>query len=666
MKRALTLFTFVICGVTAIANVNTTAEKIYKYVPFEVGDVKAKGWLLEQMNTDLIEGYLSCFGEICPYINQDIFNSQRVLSNSSFEDYPHLNTWWGAEEEAYLKDGILRMAIQSGHQYYLAKAAQWMERLLKYQDDDGYIGMYKAGSEVDTRHNHSGENGELWVQSRIFSAMLSWYEYTKDTRFLEAVEQATQLSINEFSKQNVFPSHALKGGISHAVGFFDTLEWLYRLTGKEVYKEFAKKMYQDFNDTPPRDNDLTIENLLKEDKRFLKHTPHIAEGLYMPQFVASLYGDEQLQKVADIALVKTQYHSTPGGGIVGSENVAGRRGTADMPREYCGLPEVMYSLNRILSLTGNTETADMVERVVYNAAQGARLPDLKGLQYLSKDNRVEIIKEDHGGRSAYDANRFEVKAKNIDTGEFIQGAVCCVTSASRVLPYFIDGLWMRSIVDNGVVAMQYAPNEINFEIDNTRISIEEQTNYPFSDDITFKINTEKTIFFNLYLRVPDGAIDVKVDKIKGMSVNVEDDFVILNKRWGSGDEVNIHFEFAVEMIEQPQSESVMGGGMMLKRGALLYSLKFPHELKELYDYNNTGYYRYDVITLDKTGWDYSIDPKEEFTLKVNEDADYNKPWFESPIYLEGNLIDTNGERKRVRLVPEGSTILRRVVFPLVN
>ncbi|MFI3259953.1 MAG: glycoside hydrolase family 127 protein [Rikenellaceae bacterium] len=636
--------------------------------PFRVGDVKAKGWLLEQINTDLNEGYLSCFDHICPYINQDIFNSQRVLSESAFKDYPYLNTWWGAEEEAYLKDGILRMAIQSGHQYYLAKAGQWMERLLKYQDEDGYIGMYLSGDEENTRYNHKGgDNGELWVQSRIFSALLSWYEYTNDSRFLEAVDRAAQLSIKEYTEQSVFPAGGRYGGISHAVGFFDSLEWLYRLTGNSLYKEFAKKMYQDFNDTPPRDNDLTIENLLKEDVPFDKHTPHIAEGLYMAQYVASLYNDAELQRVADIALTKTQHHSTPGGGIVGDENVKGRQGTVDMYREYCGLPELMYSLNRILTLTGNTETADMVERVIYNAAQGARLPDLKGLQYLSSDNRVEINKDEHAGRLAYDANRYESNnGKNLKEGVFRQGAVCCVTSAARVIPYFIDGMWMRSVADGGVVAMQYAPTEISFEIDNTNVNIDQQTNYPFSDDVTFVVNAEKPLTFNLHLRIPDGAVGVDVQKVKGLKVTKSDDFVILSKRWGSNDEVKVSFEFEVEKIEQPDSKSVKGGGLMLKRGALLYSLQFPHKLVELYDYNNTGYYPYDVVTLDKRGWDYSIDPKAEFTLKTNDKADYNKPWFDSPVYLEGNLVDANGQEQKVRLVPEGSTILRRVAFPLVN
>lgn len=74
-------------------------------------------------------------------------------------------------------------------------------------------------------------------------------------------------------------------------------------------------------------------------------------------------------------------------------------------------------------------------------------------------------------------------------------------------------------------------------------------------------------------------------------------------------------------------------------------------------------YRFDVKTLDKTGWDYAIDTSAMFSLETNENADFNKPWFEIPVSLKGSLIDRDGNNQLVKLVPEGCTILRRVTFP---
>ncbi|WP_303318326.1 beta-L-arabinofuranosidase domain-containing protein [Flavivirga abyssicola] len=648
---------------------NSKKETISKYQPkyelLEVGQVKATGWMLEQMNIDLSEGYLSSFHEICPYIDQDVFNAKRVNSIEKYPGYPKLGTWWGAEEEGYLKDGMLRMAIQSNNKEVLKRAEGWMERLLEYQGEDGYIGMYKDGDELDTRFNHSGDNGELWVQSRIMSPMLAWYEYTNDPRFLEAVERAVSLSIQKYDKSTHFahPNIQKGSGISHSVGFFDILEWLYRITGKQIYGDFAVRFYADFNESPTKDDEMTIKNLLDENLKFQAHTPHIVEGMYMPHLMAAITGGEDVKKASDMAIKKAWYHFTPGGGIVGDEDVKGREGTADTYREYCALPELVFSLNRVASISGNVSVGDMVERVVFNSAQGARLPDLAALQYLSNDNRVEINSCEHGGRLAYDANRAKCDDK-FDPNHFDQGAVCCVTSASRILPYFIDGMWMKTADKPGVVSMYYGPTTVEIEIEGVKVRIEEITNYPFSDEITFKLHVDKPLAFDFKLRIPEGADDIIIVNEDETIVKTKDsDFINLHKNWKNGDVVKIKFPFEVKKIDQPISKSVPRSGYFLQRGPLVYALPFPYELEKTLEYNNTGYYRYEVNTLDKTGWDYAIDKDTEFSLKEIPNADISKPWFKSPVYLEGNLLDINGESKKVKLVPEGCTVLRRVTFP---
>lgn len=644
--------------------VKTDTNYSPKYEILKVGQVKAKGWMLEQMNTDLSKGFLSYFHEICPYIDQDVFNSKRVNTFEKYPDYPNLGNWWGAEEEGYLKDGMLRMAIQSNNKKTLELAKGWMERLLKYQDKDGYIGMYKP----ETRFNHAADNGELWVQSRIMSPLLAWYEYTNDKRFLKAVERAVQLDIKHYSKRNYFanPNIGKGSGISHSIGFFDILEWLYRITGNQIYGDFAVKFYADFNETPTKDDEMTIKNLLDEDLDFQKHTPHIVEGLYVPSLNATITKDESSIKASKMAIKKAWYHFTPGGGIVGDEDVKGRRGTADTYREYCALPEMVFSLNRVAAISGQVEVGDMVERIVFNSAQGARLPNLTALEYLSNDNRVSINSCGHDGRLAYDANRAKC-SKASDLSTFDQGAVCCVTSASRILPYFIDGMWMKTTEALGIVAMYYGPSTVAIKLGDTKVKIEEITDYPFSDDITFKFSLDKPLTFDLKLRIPEGAEDILViDSPAQIKKVVNKDFVIINKEWHDGDLIKIKFPFNVKKIAQPRSKTVSNKGYYIQRGPLVFALPFSYELKKTLEYNNTGFYRYDVNTLDKTGWDYLISEESEFKLKKNIKANVKKPFDVSPVYLEGKLFDIKGKEQEVKLVPEGATVLRRVTFPLVH
>lgn len=635
-----------------------------KYEILKVGKVKVNGWMLEQMKTDLSVGFLSRFNEICPYIDQDVFNAKKVNSIEKYPDYPNLGTWWGAEEEGYLKDGMLRMAIQSNNTEILKRSKQWMDRLLEYQGKDGYIGMYKEGTEPNTRYNHSGDNGELWVQRCILSPMLAWYEYTNDKRYLDAVERAVILSINKYKKETSFahPNIQKGSGISHSVGFFDLLEWLYRITGKRVYGDFAVQFYTDFNENPTRDDEMTIKKLLDKDAKFIAHTPHIVEGMYLPHLMNALTGDIQAKKASEMAIEKAWYHFTPGGGIVGDEDVKGRRGSADTYREYCALPELVFSLNRVASISGQVGVGDMVERVVYNSAQGARLPNLTALEYLSKDNRVNINSCDQDGRVAYDANRTRCNMP-FDSIHYNQGAVCCVTSASRILPYFIDGMWMKTVNKPGLAAMYYGPVTLDVEIGETKLKVEEITNYPFSDEITFKFHLDKPIDFNFQLRIPEGANDIIINNAEKYTMSKDADFVYLNKIWKDGDVIKIKFPFDVKLISQPTSKSVPRTGFYVQRGPLVYSLPFPYELEKTVEYSKTGFYRYEVITKDETGWDYSMKKGTTFKLMKDKSANQNKPWFSSQVYLEGNLIDKEGNEKKVKLVPEGCTVLRRVTFP---
>lgn len=638
------------------------------YELLKVGEVKADGWMLEQMKQDLNTSYLGKFDKICPYIDQDVYNAKRVTSTERFKDYPDLSCWWGAEEEGYWKEGVLRMAVQSDNKKFLTLVKEWMERLLEYQDTDGYIGMYKGGDKPNTRFKHESENAELWCQKTIMLPMLAWYEYTGDKRFLDGVIKAVDFTMRHYKDRNIFKYKGPKrGGVSHAVGFVDAMEWLYRLTGDQKYLDFVVKMYRDYNECPPRDDDLTLAHLLDTERKLHKHTPHIAEGMYIPLMVAKITGKADVRKAADILQEKLDYHFTPGGGIVGDEDCGGQQGTADMYREYCGVVETVFSYNRVVMIDGDENLSDKVETMTFNALQGARLPDLRALEYLSSDNRLEINGCGHAGRLAYDANRFFVpRGTKFDPAKFRQDAVCCVTNAGRVLPFYIEGMWMKGKDRPSLYAMCYGPSVLNTTLAGRQVQIKQKTHYPFSDNVSFELSADRPIKYDLILRVPEGAEDIVVKNGSGAKVSRKGRFVILSKKWKSGDEVEISFPFTTQRVSQPISSTVPRPGFYLKRGALVYALAFPYELEESFEYNNTGYYRYEVKTLGRKGWDYSIDPQEEFTLHTRSGADCLRPWFKSPVVLKGKMVNSIGKKVDVELVPLGTTVLRRAVFPGVK
>ncbi len=633
-------------------------ELTMKLRPYGVGSVKAKGWMHEQMKQDLHEGFLGDYKAVCPLIDQDMFGKTKLKSNETLDVFPeNFRPWWSAEEEAYLKEGVMRMAILTDDHALLTKAKGWMDRILKFQEEDGYIGMYTKGDDEFSRYNHQAENAELWVQSRIFAAMLAWYEYTQDEVYLNAVIKAVGLSMNQYADRSYFKMAVDEagtkrggGGHSHSVGFCDTLLWLYRLTGESDYLTFFKTFYTWYNEDPPRDDDLTLKNLTDDDRPFTTHTPHVVEGLYMPQLMASLTSDKAIEKAARAALRKARIHFTPGGGIVGSENVDGRPGTADTPREYCAVAEVLYALNQILSITGDPAIAEMTEQTALNAGQGARLPVLTAMQYLSEDNRIEISQKSHGGRCAYDAWHI--------------AAVCCTTSAARLLPYYIDGMWFFNTESKGVTVMNYGPSLLRTEIAGKTITIEQETSYPFSDVVKFKIDAEAPTYFELSLRVPCGLTEIDVSSCPDhIARKTGDGFLRLSGNWIGKSDVTVKFPFTVKVVPHPESISVPGGGAYLKRGPLLFGLSFPYNSKRVKEHGASGFYRLDITASDKTGWDYILPAVPKFEMVSLKNGDELRPWANPPIALRGDLLTQDGKSVRVSLVPEGCAVLRRVAFP---
>jgi DUF1680 family protein len=455
--------------------------------------------------------------------------------------------------------------------------------------------------------------------------------------------------MRQYASRNYFSRKSRRGGISHGVGFFEIMEWLYRITGDTGYLNFARKLYEDFNKGPVRDNDLKTDNLLDNNRPFRNHGAHIAEGLFVPQFIAGIDPSARLSKAAANVIDKLSVHVTPGGAMRCDEWIKGRRATADERYEYCGMAEMVSPLNRILSLSGDLTLADRIETMVFNAAQGARLPVLSALSYFSSDNRIKINRCEIGLREHYDAVH--------------PAAACCVLNGARLMPYFVEGMWMSNADGNGITALLFGPSELNTRIRGVGIRICEQTDYPFSDKIRFEFNPEKPVEFQFSFRKPFGSNTLEISSPEGSTINEGKDKINIYHKWERGDEVIVRIRFEIEKTKQPGSKTVPGEGMYLRRGPLVYSLPFDHRVKRVKEYRHSGFYRYRIIARNTSIWRCKMETGTEFEFLPAKATDIKYPWDEAVIKLDGQVLDGNAETRDISLVPMGNTIFRRVTFP---
>ncbi len=223
-------------------------------------------------------------------------------------------------------------------------------------------------------------------------------------------------------------------------------------------------------------------------------------------------------------------------------------------------------------------------------------------------------------------------------------------------------MWMKKANSNNLIALLYGPCELETEINNMPVKIIENTSYPFSDNIEFTIQCGSVIKFPITFRKPFKCKNVVVDVSRNARIEENDEQLTIHHTWKDGDKINIRFNFIVHKKLQPKSKTVKNKGIYLQRGPLVYALPFETKKKKTKEHKSSGFYRYKVKAINKNGWQSRMNINDYFEfrpLKINQ-TDF--PWDNPVVSLKGPLIDKNGNKTNVDLVPMGNTIFRRVTF----
>jgi DUF1680 family protein len=617
-----------------------------RFEALPLGAVKPEGWILEQLNRDLQQGFASRLDHLTAHASNDMFKDRVDSSTNTY-------AWWDSETRGNWLWGYTMMAYLSTHAASQAHIDQLLSDLKHTQEADGYIGIY---SKSDRYQHESGENGELWGQSRALLTMLAYYELTGDKSYLEAAERATRLTMQHYGpgKQRYFQLeddaelfHLT--GLTHGLCYVDVAEWLYDITGDEAYRDFGVWLYQDFNNVSRRfaNDDMKLGNLLIFSLPFMGHAVHTAEHLRVLLWAYQMTGDADMKSAIDMAIRKTQNYSVPSGALIGDESIHGLP-MPDMGYEYCTITELMFSLASALQKFGDTAYGDWIENLTFNAGQGARFADGSGICYLSTENRLEALASRPDSYTFFhNAGRFKYSPTHEDI------AVCCNPNAIRLMPHYVSRMWMKLHDQPGFAALLYGPATLTTDINGVKVTIEQETHYPFSEDVTFTIRPERDVEFALYLRKPAWSTSTQA-RADGVTAQDDGGFLVLKKRWSPGDKVTLSFAAQIEPVPYPNGE------YGVRRGPLQYAVDIPRDEQPIKSYAVPGFHDYDVvpqdleqayqvIMLDEAQTDLGL----QFT--ANPAADLARPWDSAPVQLEAESL---------RLVPMGCAVLRRTTFPM--
>jgi hypothetical protein len=601
-----------------------------------LGSITPAGWLLAQMRRDLEEGFAGRLDELSPHVRRDIFRDR-------LEEASGHAAWWDAESRGNWLWGYVMLAGLTAAHAHVPRARERVEDLRSTQDADGYLGIHAPGARFPAG---GAENGELWAQSRALLVLLAHHELTGDTASLEAARDAADLTLRQygddrphFGRRSTQEDHT---GLTHGLCFVDALEMLHEATADERYRAFAAWLLRDFDRWPvpfPND-DLAAANLADPHRALRGHAVHAVEHLR-----AIAFGAPQDRGRIDAALRKLASSTTPSGAVIGDESLHGLPGPS-AAYEYCTLTELSFSLTRLAQRTADPSLGDWLERLTFNAAQGARTSDGRAIGYLASDTRLDAVASRPDSYSLLTGRhgRFKLSPTHDDV------ACCCNPNATRLLPHYVASMWMTRSDEPCLVALAYGPSKLRTTVGDSAVTISEETRYPFEDEVRFTVDVSSPVRMSVQLRQPAWVASASVDGVEAVK---RPGWIVIERRWEGRQ------SFTLRLAAPVRAETYAGGEVAVLRGPLQFVEPISHVDLALDVPGRPGWPDRELRPSDVRDVAAAtpiVDPSAAdlgFAIVLAAQGDPDDPWAWAPVALE---------RPGLRLVPMGCAPLRRAAF----
>lgn len=539
-----------------------------QFIKLPIGSVQPQGWVKRYLELQR-EGLTGHLGEISAWLEKK--NNAWLAEGGDH----------GWEEVPYWLKGYGNLAYILNDPKMIAETKIWIEGVFASRQPDGYFGPI----------NMRNDKRELWAQMIMLWCLQSYYEHSQDERVIT-------LMTDYFKWQMTVPDDQLledywensRGGDNLL-----SIHWLYNRTGDKFLLELADKIHRNTADwTQP----TSLPNW---------HNVNIVQSFREPATYFMQTGDSALLKASYNVhhLIRRTFGQVPGGMFGADENA--RLGYID-PRqgvETCGIVEQMASDEIMLSMTGDPFWAEHCEEVAFNTYPAAVMPDFKALRYITSPNHTISDSENHHPG-------IDNKGPFLSMNPF--SSRCCQHNHAQGWPYYAEYLVMAT-PDNGLAAVLYAANETTAMVgNNQQVTLSEETHYPFEEKVTFTLQTEKSVDFPLYLRIPSWTNGQATLKINGQTATLPSTkgahYARIRRQWQSGDKIELTLPMSLSM----RTWQVNKNSVSVDYGPLTLSLK----IKE----NNVKRDSRETAIWDSR-WQEGSDTKQWSTTEIYPDSPWN-------------------------------------------
>ncbi|MCB2360393.1 glycoside hydrolase family 127 protein [Clostridium estertheticum] len=452
------------------------------------------------------------------------------------------------------------------------------------QQKDGYLDTYFTIDDKKRKFKRLIESHELYCAGHFMEAAAAYYSVTGKRKVIDIACNLADC-INRYFGPEEGKIHGYDGHEEVEIG----LAKLYSVTKDKKYLELSKYfLYERGKDS------IFLKDQLKDDnnktfilpgmekfprKYFQVHKPILkqetAEGhsvrlMYMCTAMADiayLTNDKEMleacTKLWNNITSKRMYIT---GGI--GSTVIGEAFTFDydLPNDtmYCetcaSVGLIFFAFNMIknepLGLYGN-----VMERSLYNSAISGMALDGKHFFYVNPLEVDPVASKNDPGKSHVKVTRSEWF-----------GCACCPPNLARTLTSL--GKYIYTTFNNTIYTHLYMSNEVDVLINNNKVSIKQETNYPWAGDVKFSLNIEKSSNFSMAFRIPDWcySYSVKVNDEKA-EYKIINGYISILREWNTFDTIEIQLDMEIqEIVANPNIKDDLGK-VAIQRGPFIYCLE---------------------------------------------------------------------------------------------
>jgi hypothetical protein len=199
----------------------------------------------------------------------------------------------------------------------------------------------------------------------------------------------------------------------------------------------------------------------------------------------------------------------------------------------------------LLRITGDSRYGDSMEKVLYNTILGARPMQPGGITFYYSDYN-------NSGRKMY----------------YEQAWPCCSGTFPQVTADY--GISSYFHAPGALYVNLFVPSRVSWRQNGGRIALEQQTQYPYSPDVTMRIHAERPETFAVHLRVPAWAGPGTKIAVNGRAFDADlrpGTFVAVRREWKDGDRIEYHIDMPLRLEavdpQHAQTRALLAGPVAL-------------------------------------------------------------------------------------------------------